>query len=114
MYTTDDMGKTQAHRGSSLQDYLTELADKDPDFPAYLERSRRRAALAMKIRTLREKAGLSQAQLAKRAGMYQPGIARIENGRSETSVETLEKVATALGCSLVVDLAPKAGRTAKH
>lgn len=99
--------RTHPNRGSSLQDYLGELTRKNPAFTAYLERGRRRAALAMKIRGLREKAGLSQSQLAKKAGMHQPGIARIENGRSETSVETLDKVAAALGCSLVVDLEPR-------
>ena len=39
--------------------------------------------------------------------MKQPGIARIENGRTATTIETLQRVAGALGCSLDVDLTPR-------
>lgn len=114
MYTTDDMAKNRTSRGAPLQNCLAELAQKDPDFPAYLARGRRRAELAVKIRTLRVRAGLSQAQLAEKAGMHQPGIARIENGRSETSIDTLDKVAAALGCTLDVGLTPMRAGTVRR
>jgi transcriptional regulator with XRE-family HTH domain len=52
--------------------------------------------------------GLSQAQLARRADTSVPTVSRYENGWSRFEVATLRKLATALGCVLVVKLEPKA------
>jgi HTH-type transcriptional regulator / antitoxin HipB len=47
---------------------------------------------------LREKAGLTQAQLADRAGVRQPLISRLESGKLvNTELRTLVKLAAALG-----------------
>jgi transcriptional regulator with XRE-family HTH domain len=54
------------------------------------------------IKRLREAAGLSQTELARRAGIDQGGLSKIEKGRNLT-LETLRDLARALGCS-VVDL----------
>jgi transcriptional regulator with XRE-family HTH domain len=54
------------------------------------------------IKRLREAAGLSQTGLARRAGIDQGGLSKIEKGRNLT-LETLRDLARALGCS-VVDL----------
>lgn len=56
----------------------------------------------LQVRKLREAAGLTQAQLAEKAGCTQPTISGIENG-SDTTTTTLRLIATALGCD-VVDL----------
>lgn len=50
----------------------------------------------LKVRELREKAGLSQDRLAKAAGVSTSAIYRIE-GRGTASVATLCKIAAALG-----------------
>jgi DNA-binding phage protein len=39
---------------------------------------------------------LSQAQVAKKAGMHQPAIARLESGNSSPTLETVSRVAAAL------------------
>jgi DNA-binding XRE family transcriptional regulator len=63
---------------------------------------------------LRIKRGLSQRQLAKRAGMQQPSIARLEGGRGG-SLRTLRRVAEALDADVTVSLVPRrASSTAKH
>jgi transcriptional regulator with XRE-family HTH domain len=49
------------------------------------------------MRELREKAGLSQAQLAARIGTQAPGIARIESGRFAPRLDVLHRIAAALG-----------------
>ena len=46
--------------------------------------------------------GLSQKQLASRAGTSHSAISRIESGRHKTSVDTLQRVAGALGLRLVL------------
>ena len=51
------------------------------------------------IRTRREKAGLSQRELARRAGIYQPTLSRIESGKaSRITVDMIEAIAAALDC----------------
>jgi ribosome-binding protein aMBF1 (putative translation factor) len=64
-----------------------------------------RLRLAQRIVELREKRGLTQAQLADRVGTTQAGISRLENPNYRNySLITLEKVANALGVRLKVEL----------
>ena len=55
---------------------------------------------AQQIRRFRKQAGLTQAALAKKAGMARPNLARIEAGRYRPALETLERIASALGYSV--------------
>lgn len=48
------------------------------------------------IRALRSQRGLSQIELAKKAGLTQPAIALIEQGRRAVSLETLDSLAKGL------------------
>lgn len=50
-----------------------------------------------KIKVLREQSGLTQKDLAKRLRVSQQIISRIESGRQNVSVETLDSICTALG-----------------
>ena len=51
---------------------------------------------------LRTEAGLTQAELAERMGTTQSAVARLEGGGTRPTLETLEKVAVAVGGELVV------------
>jgi len=51
---------------------------------------------------LRTEAGLTQAELAHRMGTTQSAIARMEAGGTRPTLETLERLATAIGQELVV------------
>ena len=51
---------------------------------------------------LRIEAGLTQVELADRMGTAQPAIARMENGGVRPTLDTLEKLAKAVGKDLVV------------
>ena len=55
------------------------------------------------IRASRLRRGISQAELARRAGTSQSAVARIEAGRTSPTVETLERLAAALGLQLELD-----------
>ena len=59
-------------------------------------------AIATLVASRREALGLSQRELAKRAGICHTVISRIESGRHKTSVETLQRLAHALGLRLVL------------
>jgi transcriptional regulator with XRE-family HTH domain len=59
-----------------------------------------------RIRQLRMERGLSQAKLAVTAGMDPATLNRLEQGKGNPNLKTLERVADALGVE-VVDLFPK-------
>lgn len=63
-----------------------------PDLPA----SKPRQAFADNVRAAREKAGLTQEQLAWASGLHQTEIARIESGRRNPGLDTIFKVARGL------------------
>ena len=56
---------------------------------------------------LRIAKGLSQAQLAKLVGTKQPGIARLESGKTEPKLSFLRRVAEALGYRLEIRFVPQ-------
>ncbi|MFA5883773.1 MAG: helix-turn-helix transcriptional regulator [Acidimicrobiia bacterium] len=62
------------------------------------------AAFRDLVYRLRADAGLTQAELAQRMGTTQSAIARMEGGGTRPTLETLEKVATAVGAELVVGI----------
>lgn len=57
------------------------------------------AQLGARLRELRLAAGLTQAELARRTGIHRPNIARVEAGRHTPSLETLSRLASAIGVS---------------
>jgi HTH-type transcriptional regulator / antitoxin HipB len=85
-----------------------------PEVAAAYEQARLRFELAEAVRARREGLGLSQRQLAERAGMTQPGIARFEAGGTTPTLPLLERLATALGLTLNVSLAPAERRSAQY
>jgi HTH-type transcriptional regulator/antitoxin HipB len=76
------------------------------------EQARLRYELAHAIRSRREELGWSQRQLAEHAGMTQPGIAGFEAGGTTPTLPLLERLASALGLTLTVSLAPARRRSA--
>jgi HTH-type transcriptional regulator / antitoxin HipB len=83
-----------------------------PEAAAAYEQTRLRFELAEAVRTRREELGWSQRQLAERAGMTQPGIARFEAGGTTPTLPLLERLAQALSLTLTVSLAPAQRRSA--
>ena len=83
-----------------------------PEAAAAYEQARLRYELAEAIRARREELGGSQRQLAERAGMTQPGVARFEAGGTTPTLPLLERLATALGLTVTISLAPAEGRSA--
>ncbi|MGH3534659.1 MAG: helix-turn-helix domain-containing protein [Pseudonocardiaceae bacterium] len=61
--------------------------------------------LGRQVRELRVQRGLSQTELAKRAGMTQPAVARFEAGGTVPTSPVLERLARSLGAQLTVQLA---------
>src|SRR3979490_2316867 len=59
------------------------------------------------LRQARERAGLSQRELAQRAGTAQSVVARIERGLTSPTWDTLERLLEAAGYELAAQLEPR-------
>ena len=85
----------------SLAEMLAENM-KDPEFAAaYAEAEYSVLEAMLKARL---EAGLTQAEVAERAGTTQSAIARLEGGSVSPTVETLRKYAKAVGKRLKVEM----------
>lgn len=94
---------------------LAEAREARMDRPGVAEayqEARLRFELGEAVRTRREELGWSQRQLAERAGMTQPGVARFEAGGTTPTIPVLERLANALGLRLTVTLEPGERRSA--
>ncbi|MCI5122143.1 MAG: XRE family transcriptional regulator [Candidatus Electrothrix sp. AUS4] len=65
-------------------------------------------SLLRELLQARQKAGLSQAEIAERMGTKAPAVTRLESslssGKHSPSIATLKKYASALGCHLEIKL----------
>lgn len=72
--------------------------------PVTMERINRynfRHAVGTRLSAARKEKGITQEQLAAMTGIDRGHIARIEGGRMNTTLDTLEKICTALDISLI-------------
>ena len=68
------------------------------------EDARRAAELGAMVRQLRLDAGLSQEELAQRAGMTKPALSRLERGGGIPTITVLDRIATAMQATLTVSI----------
>ena len=94
-------------RGRTLEEHLAEHM-KDPEFKKAWHDLDPEFELIESMVKAREKAGLTQAELAKKIGTRQPALSRLERGGfKKATVETLKKIADALDTRLVIKLQAK-------
>ncbi|MBI3580478.1 MAG: helix-turn-helix domain-containing protein [Nitrospinae bacterium] len=107
MVNEKSVHKKNPHHGSSLKDVIKE-AKKSPKFRKAWEDQEGYFRLLELMVSARKKSGITQEKLAERLGIKQPVLSRLEHGAyKKASMETLQKVADALGFNIVVTLAPK-------
>ena len=76
------------------------------------QKQQTRERIGGRIATLRRMAGLTQEQLAERAGLQRTHVGRIEAGRYAVTLEVVQAIAEALGMTVDIidpalqDLAP--------
>ena len=87
---------------------LKEKALKKKNVRAIYEALEPEFSLLRELLNARQKAGVSQAEIAKLMGTKAPAITRLEsslsNGKHSPSIATLKKYANALGCHLEIKL----------
>jgi HTH-type transcriptional regulator / antitoxin HipB len=72
------------------------------------DEARRAFLIGQAVRERRLALGLSQTEVATRAGMTQPALSRLEAGGAVPTIPVLERIAAALGADLVVTIDPHA------
>jgi transcriptional regulator with XRE-family HTH domain len=84
---------------------------QDPAVKAAYDAQAEEFAFLDELLRARQRAGLTQAEVAKRMGTKTPAVARLEGGggskRHSPSVATLRRYAEAVGCRLEVRLRPR-------
>src|SRR5438046_7502543 len=86
---------------------------KNPEVKAAYDGQAEEFALLDELLRARRRAGLTQAEVARRMGTKTPAVARLEAGggskRHSPSLATLRKYAAAVGCRVEIRLRPRKG-----
>ena len=92
---------------------IKKAALKKPGVKAEYEALGPEFELLRQLLSARNKAGLSQADVAARMGTHAPAITRLESalstGKHSPSIDTLKRYARAVGCELQIRFIPGGG-----
>ncbi|MCW5977760.1 MAG: helix-turn-helix transcriptional regulator [Bryobacteraceae bacterium] len=83
---------------------------KEPKYRKANDALEEEFVLASALIDARNRAGLTQQELALRMGTTQPVVARLESGRVRPSMRTLERLAEATGSRLLISFEPREGK----
>jgi DNA-binding XRE family transcriptional regulator len=76
---------------------IEERTRRNPSFPQILAAAERARAVVKALAQARERAGLTQAEVARRMGTTQPAVARLERGEADPRLSTIERYAEVVG-----------------
>ncbi len=91
---------------SDLERLIAELKAEDPEFAEGFERGYEAFSVGVDLQVAREQAGMTQQQVAERMGTKKSAISRLENNAGDVRLSTLQRYAEAVGCRLVMEVAP--------
>ena len=103
------MTTEKRYKFKRFEDDLHEQLRKDKKFELAYEVEAAKLKMADKLAELREKIGLTQAELAKKMHVSQQLISRIESGSDNLTIETLIKFFDTLGVRLRIDVEKRRG-----
>jgi DNA-binding XRE family transcriptional regulator len=78
----------------------------DPGFRAVWERTALARAVSLVVLRYRTEHGLSQTGLARRVGMSQQRVARLELGEDDPTIDTLMQLSSGLGVEFKIHIRP--------
>jgi ribosome-binding protein aMBF1 (putative translation factor) len=79
----------------------------DPEFARIWQETELARAVALRLLAYRAEHNLTQTALARRLGMKQPQVARLEAGEHNPSIATLERLARVLGIEFTLHITSK-------
>jgi len=88
---------------SDVDKMIQERAARSPGFESLVEQELAELRVGLVIKDLRQKNGITQDELARRIHTTKSAVSRLENRSGGARLETLEKVAHALGKELVIE-----------
>ena len=80
---------------------------KDPEFARVYEEMKPELETFRALTDARTQKSMTQKELAKKAGIRQSEISRIESGKRNPSVKLLQRIADAMGMTLEIKFLPK-------
>ena len=83
---------------------------KEPKYRKAYQALEEEFVLASAVIEARNRAGLTQQELARKMGTTQPVVARLESGGTRPSMRTLERLAKATGSRLLISFQPREGK----
>jgi DNA-binding XRE family transcriptional regulator len=93
-------------RGAVTLKQRLEQDMKDPAFARAYRAVELEAQVSEQLRALREKKGMTQQQLADKVAMKREAVARIEKGKQNLTIGTIEHLASVMGHDVQVRLVP--------
>lgn len=89
----------------NFQETLSEQLN-DADFKKEYDRLQPEFAIIQAMLDARKASGLTQKDLAKRTGIAQADISKLENGNANPSLKTLQRLADGMGMKLKLEFVP--------
>lgn len=83
---------------------------KEPKYKKAYDALEDEFVLASAVMDVRNRAGLTQEELARKMGTTQPVVARLESGRARPSMRTLERLADATESRLLISFEPRVAK----
>ena len=83
---------------------------KEPRYRKAYQALEEEFVLASAVIDARNRAGLTQQELARKMVTTQPVVARLESGGTRPSMRTLERLAKATGSRLLISFQPREGK----
>jgi DNA-binding XRE family transcriptional regulator len=108
------MAKARVTDGGAVMRWMDEQL-QEPALRARVDELLATMKIEQDLERLRRQCGLTQVQLAKRAGLSQPMIAKLESGRMQNyELRTLCRIAAAVGANVKISFEPaRKGRRRK-
>jgi DNA-binding XRE family transcriptional regulator len=94
---------------SDVKRYIQKRAERDAEFASNFEEGYADFKIGVVLRQAREKAGLTQEEVARRLQTKKSAISRIENHADDVRLSTLRRYANAVGANLQIRLAQSQG-----
>lgn len=91
---------------SKIDDYIAKRSQNNANFTKAYNVESQQLQVAVEVRNLRNKLGMTQRELANLVGKPQSTIARIESGKMNVSINILNEIAAATNQSLTVKFKP--------
>lgn len=92
---------------TKFDDFLNEQLS-DPEFKKEYDALRPELAIIQAIIDARQASGMTQKELAKKTGITQADISRLESGSANPSLKTLQRLADGMGMRLKLEFLPVA------